>query len=322
MKSSITISILTICFLIIFQSCSFDDTDISNSDTLVGSDKILKILSKGKDLIVVDKTISDDLNFWQVEHTILPVKVSTVDFSQNIVFKNCVFKGDVSAYNKAKNNAITISRFSGNVVFIGCTFEKGVNFIQSDFENIFCFDQNVINGESSFSGTKFNDNASFVQTNFKNDVKFISVTFCSRADLSKIYFEKSSIWQMLRCDGYFLATDSYFYGYTEFSNVDAGHCFDFSNAKFSGRTFFSHSNYFKLKFSGCDFKDEFKFDDNLISGELILHNASFSGKTSFFSNTFFKPVDNTDSKTKENFSIFQHSNNVINASEYKVINVN
>lgn len=310
-----------------FFSCSSGSKNTSvNKDTIITADAIIKKLKVWKQLqpiVVRDKHVVGFLAFVKAGYPNKTLSISPIYIDKDITFINCVFEDSVSAYHvNPENKSVVYTVFEKNVTFNSCTFKKGVNFMQSDFQTRFSFDVCKVEGQADFSGCSFRLGNSFVQTGFDDDVLFVSTTFIGRCNFFKVLFKKTACFQYCRFNDISMFTDGYFYGYTEFSKIFSSAVLDFTNVKFSGRTLFCNSLFLSnIKLAKCVFKNDFSFTGNSVFGELNLKQAEIQQKTIFRDNSFSKQPETTDLKKGKDFASEDFGNVIVPVSKINVINL-
>lgn len=163
-------------FLLVF-TFSFSQNSVSASS-------IMKQIKDGKDVSYENVTINGDLDMTFMDEKLptLPKKrkwwknggSNSVEeqIESKVIFKNCVFEGNVYAYFHDDEKIGTgskytfIANFENDVIFENCTFKEDALFKYSEFEQ-----------DASFAGSTFDDRTTFKYAEFENNVSFANTNF-------------------------------------------------------------------------------------------------------------------------------------------------
>lgn len=165
-----------------------------------------------------------------------------------VVFRNCIFKGDVIAYKhlqdgkKARilnlditNGGVTYSAdFRENVVFENCTFENGSEFKYSTFSKV-----------AHFIGSKFAEQANFKYAQFRQDALWAAVKFNEYANFKYAEFDNKANFE-----------DARFFDYADFKYTEFDEKADFTKSRFRRHADFKYA----------EFKDRALFDKTDFEG--------------------------------------------------------
>ena len=220
--------------------CDPKQGDSTNTNE-IPSTEIIRLLANGESLIIKGKTITGLLNFTMADEAVW----GTTYISSEICFIDCSFKDEVTAFGNKSGFSRCV--FERNIVFSDCRFEKNV-----DFNNA------VFRLDANFDGTQFMENA-----NFANAVFFMGASF------RKSFFKRDCIFHFARFNNITKFIESYFYGYTDYSQIFSGSILDFTASKFHGETLMSYSMLLgDVIFSNCNFIQQMEFKENAVLGEI------------------------------------------------------
>ena len=257
-----------ICFLfaVTFAYCNHNTKNQDNA-LIISSKSIVEKLSKNSNIILKDQTISDALDFLSVSTQKF---MGSVYIEPIVCFINCTFEDSVNASIKDYKCI-----FNRKVVFQDCIFKKGICFQNTEFRDDVSMNLSKIEGVAKFDGAIFRSKASFNETNFMNNATFSNVVFCMDASFHKSFFKNNCIFHYARFNNIAKFTESYFYGYTDFSQIFSSSILDFTASKFNGETTMSYSTLLgDVLFNDCQIKQESKFANNAILGEIKLRNIT------------------------------------------------
>ena len=251
-------------FIVIMISCN-QNVDYKDDAEIVNSNFIVKKLSNNENVILKDKTIKGLLNFTSVNFQKF---YGTVYIEPVVYFENCIFEDSVCASSQSEKCV-----FSKKVIFKDCHFIKGVGFNNVEFKDDYFMDLSKIDGVAAFNGTFFRSKSSFASVNFLGNTTFSGTVFFMETSFNKSLFKKDCIFHFARFNNFARFMESYFYGYTDFSQIFSGSILDFTAAKFSGETLMSYSTLLgDVLFSNCRFKQKPELKENAVLGEIILKN--------------------------------------------------
>lgn len=169
-----------------------------------------------------------------------------------VVFRNCIFKGDVIAYKNLQENnrrskvfnieintGTTYSAdFRENVVFENCTFENGSEFKYSTFSKI-----------ANFGGSKFAQHANFKYANFRRGANFAHIGFGDYANFKYADFSEKTSFDEVR-----------FREHADFKYANFSQKVSFSNARFQRNADFKYADFHNgVAFEKTDFDGSVDF---------------------------------------------------------------
>ena len=232
----------------------------------IKASEIIKLITKGKPIQIVDRIIMDDLDFTAgSEPFILNAGNLQNKINVNIFFSNCLFVGKVTSNGKPGQLPVH-TVFGNNLVFVDCDFRGEV-----DFEGAIVF------GMVNFNKSVFREKANFNNLSvWAKDSYFSEVT--AEKDFSFIY---SSFL------GNLYVRDAHFKGKTSFQESSIKGKLSFNNTVFTekvgvdlmevyGRAFFNYTIFEK--------NAEFSFSRFLSTTEFVSTEFKETGN---FEKTFF-----------------------------------
>lgn len=290
------LSIMLTLGLVLLLSCSSVQSKENVGElTEVEASKIIKKLSKGEDIVLINSIIKGDLDFTELsDYTQLssPTQLTTT-ISQTIYFQNCVFMGKVVAHDKSlhgkdnqKQYVYEKVHFKNSVVFFDCDFRDIVNFNESTFDRGLDFNQaafrekvtfnhistlglqnqfvNII-AEKSFQmiSSSFVGNLNFKGAKFSDEVNFQGITVCD-LQMSNIEVQKEVS-----------LSNASFMGNLYFNYVTCGNTVSFAFSRYLGR----------VDILQCQF-----------NGDVSMERALFYGQVRFNRSKFEKDIQLVDSR--------------------------
>ena len=258
-----------LCLCVLFSSCSHaEQKEIYAKD-------IIKQLTKGKDVMIYNKIIMDDLDFTAVKNE-QPLRTGQLQnvITGNVFFHSCVFMGNVTTNNRVSTgNQPSQTKFNENIIFQLCDFRG-----EADFENA------IVMGSADFSQSAFRKKA-----NFNNFVVLGKDTYFSEIEaedsFSMIYasfggnfyimdgkFQKDFSLQNATINGKLLANGLLCSANAEFDmiSVHGRAIFNYSQvekqASFIQSRFFDDADFIGIKFAESTYENAYfygllRFDD-------------------------------------------------------------
>lgn len=116
--------------------------------------------------------------------------------NSKISFIDCVFKGDVLAYIPHEESGYTfIASFTENIIFKNCVFKQKAMFKYSKFKENTDFSGSVFTEDSSFKYSVFQENISFENTLFEGESTFKYTNFNNFVSFQNSIFEEDGIFK-------------------------------------------------------------------------------------------------------------------------------
>lgn len=227
----------------------------------ISSQKIIDAINQ-KQLVQYDGlTVVGDLDFTELTNKKSKKgygKLDSEEFKSTVevpvIFRNCIFKGNVIAYKNSMNESRKIlnintnwgttssADFNENVVFENCKFEqmsefkyskfgKIVNFQGSTFSKYANFKYAKFNWESSFANVLFDASSDFKYANFNAISNFEGAKFYHNADFKYAEFKKPVTFN-----------NSKFKSYADFKYADFASGSTLNNTDFGSGVDFKYSN--------------------------------------------------------------------------------
>jgi len=257
-----------LCLCVLFSSCSHaEQKEIYAKD-------IIKQLTKGKDVMIYNKIIMDDLDFTAVKNE-QPLRTGQLQnvITGNVFFHSCVFMGNVTTNNKVgTGNQPTQTKFNENVIFQLCDFRG-----EADFENA------IVMGSADFLQSAFRKKA-----NFNNFVVLGKDTYFSEIEaedsFTMIYasfggnfyimdgkFQKDFCLQNAMINGKLLANGNTCSGNAEFDMMTVQGRAIFNYMQCEKQASFIQSRFFDdAEFVGTNFADSANYESAYFYGKLLL----------------------------------------------------
>lgn len=245
-------------------SCSNAQEKKEKSVKEYNAKEIIKLLNKGKEVVISNAIIKDDLFFSDVEDTDFTFPTGfTANVTVSIYFQSCVFMGDVKSVGKKKvgeRNVDVKTHFRKDVTFMDCDFRKEVDFNESQFDRTINFSKTVFRGYTQF-----------------NDI------YC---------LGKKNQWWELEADSSFMMCGASFLG--DVNMMDAKFKKDASLQGFSVNN---------LQISNIEVEEAFDLSKADIKGYLICNYGQFNGDANLSFGRFLGRTDITNSTFKKGFEI-------------------
>ncbi len=267
--------------------------------------EIIKIINKGKEVIISNAIIKDDLIFSEVEDTdFTSLAGFTANVNVNIFFQGCVFMGDVKSVGKKKVKEKKINvktRFGKDVNFTDCDFRKNVDFSEAEFSHTVNFAKSIFRGH-----TQFNNIYCLGQQNqwweIEADSTFLmcNSTFLGNVNMMDAKFQREFTLQGLSINN------------LQISNIIVEEKFDFSLAnvqgylicnygQFNGDAILSYGRFLgRADITNSHFHQDFEIKKSLFYGLVKLNKTTFSKKISTEQSHFMTPPDTEGIQYQEN----------------------
>jgi len=315
--------LLTLMLVVSFCGMVCTTNGISSTKDEITSASLMKIISKGKDVVFKDKIITGDLDFSSLADQYLESKSTMrVQIESSITLVNCVFQGHVVATKTDTNGGRYAVTFGKNLVFLDCEFQKEVNF--SDV---------VVWGAVNFSGSLFRQKTSFEGAVFQtNDVYFNNTTFQDEVRCQRLWcngnlnflhanFQGITSFQQAIVRGLLQFGDAQFVKYTDFGSMQVHEGVFFNAAAFNDRVQFNNSIFAgRIEFIASRFISDAQFRNIIFNGRVQFSKAEFRTKFTLENSVFNFGKPETDNIVKyENTEIIL-DNAIYN--EFKQIQLN
>lgn len=277
-----------ISMLVIFPtSCSGKNSKDMNAS------EIIKLVKSGKDVLVNDKVIHDDLDFTTLDkYYVMAFPNMEAHIPVNIMFSNCVFMGKVSTTGK------TSVKGAKRKIDVFTVFEKNLTFFDCDFRGEVMMDNMTVEGKLECSKSVFREQTSINSLYVKGShVGFVEME--SEKDFSMCYAR-------FLCDANFVnakfAGRANFLGMNveglQFSNAEFGQEVDFSNSIFSGDVIFNYVNCAKrVQYSFSKYQGDFDFIKSVCQGDVSFERSIFLGRIRLNKSQFDANVELKDVKS-------------------------
>lgn len=175
-----------------------------------------------------------------------------------IIFRNCVFKGDVIAYKNTEENGkrrrVTFNLdlgestttysadFKENVVFENCIFENGAEFKYSKFVRSANFANCKFKESANFKYAHFNREALFADNNFEDYANFKYAEFNQGADFRLSRFRDYADFKYTEFKQLATFKQGRFQRHADFKYADFDNGANFAGTHFEASSDFKYSN--------------------------------------------------------------------------------
>lgn len=290
-----------------FFSCSNVHSKDANKELKeLKSSEIIKSIDKGKDVVILNAIIYDDLDFSSIKKVAVSgPRQATADVNVHLYFQDCVFMGNVTTIGSITNDNNKVvakkhTRFGGDVCFFNCDFRKEANFNESIFANNVVFTKTVFNGKASFNhilvnGTscamneiQANDKFEFVIPTIRGDVSFMDAQFAKSANFSGCRVND------------LILNNVQFEDRLDLSNAIIDGMFQFNYGKCEGDCQLSFSRFMDaVNILQTTFNGDFSMERSLFFGGVKLNRSSFAKKVNTEGSSFYMTPETEDVKTVE-----------------------
>lgn len=180
---------------------------------------------------------------------------STVELP--VVFRNCIFKGNVIAYKNTKDGqnkkilGVNIDGLSGatysadfqeNVVFEDCKFEQSSEFKYSKFDKVVNFSGSVFSKYANFKYAKFSSESSFSSAVFNASADFKYAQFRGKSSFENVKYNKNADYKYAEFKRPVSFNNSKFRSYADFKYADFASGSTLNNTDFGSDADFKYSN--------------------------------------------------------------------------------
>lgn len=192
-----------------------------------------------------------------------------------LIFRDCIFRGDVIAYRHDRWNRTTHNvSFHENVSFHGCEFMGRSAFKYAEFSRLAHFGNTTFHqealfkyaeflAEASFAGSNFSNGANFKYAKFSTEVSFADSTFADEADFKYTKFAETVDFTQVKF------RDDANFKYTKFPRGVS-----FRNSIFQGDADFKYTDFFEpFDFEGMEFQDSADFKYTKLEGKPFAPSA-------------------------------------------------
>lgn len=254
-------------------SCSF----AKNDDKMMESKDIIKLINKGKPVQIVDRIITDDIDFSTVENQSVDANANINHIvDQDIIFVKCVFLGKVTTHSK-KNRITHKTRFMGDVSFRTCDFRGETDFSESVFNGALNFAQSVFREKTNLDNIQVKGNSSqFWEMQAEKDFSMVNSKTTGSLNFMDAKFNSVCLLQQTNCEK------------LQFSNVKCDSLVDLSMSHFQGNVFMNYCEFVgPLFFNNCniacsmdmlksEIKKDFTFDNTIFYGQARFNGTKFA----------------------------------------------
>ncbi len=208
----------------------------------IEASKLIKLLAEGKDIILADKIIIDDLDFTKATSGAEDLKgVFTHYINSSIVFKNCEFKGKIVSYHLEKQN-LHRTFFQKNLTFIQCIFEQEVEIKQSTVQGICNFSESVFNKILSLETSIFYAGIFLDKVTVQGGGRFQNVICFQDFSCMKSFFYAMTSFQRAVFKGNIMCVSTEFYESVDFGLTTMYHDFLFNYNILPAQVSFNYMN--------------------------------------------------------------------------------
>ena len=268
MKKIFVLSVLSL-FLC---SCGY-----AKDDKMIEAKDIIKQINKGKNIQLVDKIISDDLDFTKIEDRCADANGSMQhSVKPEILFVKCVFLGKVTCSSR-EGKISHQARFDNNLSFRAC-----------DFRNTVDFNYTSIGGSLNLAQSVFRENADlnsiFVkgsgvqlwEVKAEKGFSMVDLRTLGGVNMMDAQFKQNCMLQSMQCTN------------LQFSNVVCESLLDLSMSNVKGRALINYGQFSgsvlmnnvhmeELDMLSCKFGKELQLDESVILGKSRFNQSQFEG---------------------------------------------
>jgi len=310
----------TLQIIILLISVSFCFTNCSNfKDETIKAEDIIKSINKNKDILLIQKTITGDLDFTKIKTAYaMSNQLIIVEIQPSITFIDCKFEGKVLGFNIV-NNAGYCTNFKRNLTFMKCKFADSLNFRQTTIDQTANFSQSEFDKNVSFEGAVFNGSTNyFNETIFRSDARFTNATFNGNAIFIKAVFKQLALFSKIKFEKNASFSAINFYGYTDFSNCEAMSLFTANYSFFSDRTYFNDAIFHSTAdFHNIETDTIIEFKNIIFYGNTKFEKSTFKYNTTF-RNTIFAIAEPDFTEVKKGEKFVMDSCKITNNSYLKI----
>jgi hypothetical protein len=261
-------------------------TNCASSNVPQNKGSFEDLIRSGRDVFFKDVTFDEDINFTQFDKNLISEGVYQVRIESSVTFENCTFNGKVTAYEKDKDDNVTLTAFQSNLSFIGCIFNndvrfraasvlgrtdftnaaffKGASFEECTFFQNAYFRASIYYEELRFQNAVFMQKANFLNAEFDMTTSFQQSTFRGEAQFSSTKFLGYADFGLISCQGNFFANYAVFYDRAIFNNGFYNNQADLNNVSFK-----------KCEMMNCRFFGETRFTKSTVEEQLSLDKSFF-----------------------------------------------
>ena len=267
--------------LLFVSSCSAVDTNSVSGGIKAG--KLIKIINKGKAILIKDMIITDDLDFTLLSNReIFSSSLETARTNMPVTFLNCIFMGKVNANGTESGRQVRV-HFGHTLTFEACDFRQEVNF-----DNI------IVDGEVNFTGATFREPVRFNNVHFKGKNNWFTAVISEKHfSMQESLISGAFDFFKANTNGKTSFQSTEFNGIARFSDLKSTGTYDFSLVRFRDDALFTYSN-----FSG-----DFRMANAMVLGRLDLNSCEFQANAYLTECRFFGPVNFSKSLAKGVFDL-------------------
>lgn len=208
----------------------------------IESSKIIKLLSRGKDIVLANKKIIGDLDFTKIGIGTEELKgVYTHYITASIVFKNCEFKGKIISSHLSKQ-ILHRSFFMKNITFMQCVFEDEVEIKQSTIQGICNFSESVFNRKLSLETSVFYANVFLDKVTVQEGGRFQNIICYQDFSCIKSHFYAMTSFQRAILKGNIMCSSTEFHESVDFGLITVYHDFLFNYNVVPAKISFNYMN--------------------------------------------------------------------------------
>lgn len=240
MKKTLT-GLLILSLFQIPTGCSVKKAGLSHE---IQAADIIRQLDKGEHIFIDSCIIWGDLDFTSLRNrNKIAANLSQVFINQSITFNDCVFIGNVRAFDPT--NGVCVE-FMHNLSFTKCDFRSDVDFTEI-----------VVGGNAFFTGSVFRGTAQMQGAYFRH----------KKVYFNEAAFEKEALFQNVIFAGDVNFMHTVFSAPAMFQKTHAGGLMFFGNVKFDKYVDFSYARAVESIFNYAQFNERYDFGYSQLNAE-------------------------------------------------------
>lgn len=238
---------------------------------------IIKLLEKGKNVEIANKIILDDLDFTLGNHLqmLSNSQIQNV-INSNVFFSNCVFMGKITT-NGTKDNFPIATKFSENLIFHNCDFRGDVDFSNAVVLGAINFNKAKFRKNTSFNNLMaFSKDAYFSEIEAEGSVSMIYASFNGNLFLMDGQFQSDLSLQNITIQGKLMASGLQCTSAAEFDMMSIRGRAIFNYTNFNKQASFIQSRFFDdADFVGTTFSENANLENTYFFGKLNMGDKEY-----------------------------------------------
>lgn len=262
----------------------------AKDDKMIESKDIIKQINKGKSIQIVDKIITDDLDFTKIEDQSIDANGSlNHTVKTDILFVKCVFLGKVVCSSQ-EGRISHQAHFANSVSFRACDFRNSVDFSYITVGGALNFSQSVFREQTEFNSIFVKgSNTQFWEVKAEKGFSMIDMQTMGGLNMMDAHFKQDCVLQGLQCSN------------LQFSNAVCDSMLDLSMSNIKGRAIINYGNFLgtvlmenvrmeELDLVSCKFGKDYRLDGTVIMGKSRFSQSQFEDISTNNSYFFIEPL--------------------------------